>query len=267
MTAFVQKTLAVSIFLLSIIGGVQLASKAIGQTDSSAQPTPAPQSETSTEAQASPEPTPKETAFVPSEVESYAPIPVKVDDPRMVLKTSMGTITIRLYPAIAPQNVRNVIELARGEREFIDAHTSKRARRPYYTNLTFHRVVPGFLIQTGCPFGNGRGGPGYYVADEFHPSARFNEAGIVAMAPQRDGAKMRKDANGSQFFITLGPMPDADDKFTIIGRVERGMDVVRRISQVKTGPTDRPIRRVFLNSVEIIDRSGLYDESPKKKAN
>lgn len=211
----------------------------------------------------SPSPTPEK--FVPSEVEVFIPSPVRVGDPRAILRTSMGDITIHLFPSTAPNNVRNFIELARGDHEFTDAKTSRKARRPFYTNLTFHRVIPGYLIQTGCPFGTGRGGPGYSVADEISPVRKFSKAGIVAMAPQRDGAKFVKDSNGSQFFITLGALPEWDDKYTIIGEVERGMHVVQQIANAKTGPTDRPIRRVFLNQIEIVDEATM-NALPKNAA-
>lgn len=263
MAAFIQRAMAALIFIAAVTVGMQLGTRAGGQV-SSPDTTTAPESNQQSPsltplASGSPTPSPTPEKFVPSEVETFAPIPEKIDDPRLVLHTSMGDITIRLFPAIAPMNVRNIIQLARGEREFIDVKTSKKVRRPFYNGLTFHRVIPGFIIQGGCPFGNGRGGPGYTVPDEFSPAARFSEPGMVAMAPQRQGTQMKKDSNGSQFFITLAPMPDGNDKYTIIGKVESGMDVVRRISQVRTGPTDRPIRRVFINSVDIIDRSGLYD--------
>lgn len=267
MAAFIQRAMAALIFIAAVTAGMQLGTRAGGQvtspdptTASENQQTANPQMPSLTPmTESSPTPSPTPEKFVPSEVETYAPIPEKIDDPRLILRTSMGDITIRLFPAVAPMNVRNIIQLARGEREFIDVKTSKKVRRPFYNGLTFHRVIPGFIIQGGCPFGNGRGGPGYTVPDEFNPSVRFSEPGMVAMAPQRQGTQIKKDSNGSQFFITLAPMPDGNDKYTIIGKVEAGMDVVRRISQVRTGPTDRPIRRVFINSVDIIDRSGLYD--------
>jgi len=195
----------------------------------------------------------KSAVFVPSDVETIIPHQVKQSDPRAVLRTSMGDITIRLFQNYAPKNVHAFIDLARGDREFTDVKTGRTVRRPFYVDLTFHRVVNGFLIQTGCPLGNGRGGPGFSTADEVSQTLQFNKPGIVAMAPQREGKSERKDSNGSQFFITVAPMPEWDGKFTIIGEVEKGMRVVNKISQARTGPTERPIKRVFLNSVEIFD--------------
>lgn len=270
MAAIVQKVLAALIFIGAVTAGMQLGTRAQGQmgphvspqSESSLEPTTPPVNDFQTQNQApASNPTPQTNKpFVPSKVITYNPIPAKFEDPRMVLRTSMGNITIRLFPTIAPQNVRNVVQLARGEKDFIDPKTGRKVRRPFYNGLTFHRVIPGFIIQAGCPIGNGRGGPGYTVPDEFSPAARFSAPGMVAMAPRRNGGEIKKDTNGSQFFITLEPMPDGNDKYTIIGQVEKGMDVVRRISQVRTGPTDRPIRRVYINSVDIIDRSGIYDQ-------
>ncbi len=302
-----QKFLASTVFLGSLVIGMKLAGRAHGQLSPPVAPlplngiptstaqTPAPSSANATtspdalkanqaaqaaqlaqaipQPSASPSPAPSPSAspakaesdakaFVPSEVESYVPLPKKVEDPRMVIQTSGGNIRVRLFPALAPRNVRNIVDLARGEKEFIDARTSKKVRRPFYLNTTIHRVVSGFLIQAGCPFGNGRGGPGYTVPDEFHPTLRFNTPGIVAMAPQREGTEIKKDSNGSQFFITLRPMPEYNDKATIIGVVERGIELLNRISAAPTGPTDRPIRRIFIFNIEIEDPGGVFNSPP-----
>jgi peptidyl-prolyl cis-trans isomerase A (cyclophilin A) len=206
-----------------------------------------------TDFRAAPAATP--TKFVPSEIETIVPGQVKVGDPRAILHTSLGDITIHLYSAYAPKTVRNFIDLARGDKEFFDIKTGKGVRRPFYTNLLFHRVLADFLIQTGCPFGNGRGGPGFTIPDELSPVLRFNKPGILAMAPERNNNVPVKDTNGSQFFITLGTMPEWDDKYTIFGEVERGMSVVEKIAHTKTGPTDRPIKRIFLYNVEIFDEA------------
>ncbi len=172
----------------------------------------------------------------------------------------MGDITIKLDKIKAPRTVAHFVALARGDREFVDVKTSKRVKKPFYNGLIFHRVVKGFLIQTGCPFGNGRGGPGDIatIGDEIKPMMKFDRPGIVAMAPMREGngTATRKDSNGSQFFISLKEMPEWEGKFTILGEVEEGMDVVQKISNVKVGPTERPIKRVYLTAVDIFEGSG-----------
>jgi peptidyl-prolyl cis-trans isomerase A (cyclophilin A) len=198
-----------------------------------------------------------EERYTPSEVIPVLPPVAKSADIRAVLRTSVGDITIKLDRARAPQTVAHFVALSRGEKEFIDVKTSKRAKRPFYNGLVFHRVVKGYLIQTGCPFGTGRGGAGDIatVKDEINSGMKFSRPGMVAMAPLRDssGLKNLKDTNSSQFFITLREMPQWDDQFTIFGEVEDGMDVVEKIAGVKVGPTERPIKRIYLVAVDIIE--------------
>lgn len=193
--------------------------------------------------------------FVPSVVEAYLPPVIKHVEPEAILKTTLGDIKIKLHQINAPVTVANFMALARGEKSFVDVRSGKKVTRPFYNGLVFHRVVPGFLVQAGCPFGTGRGDPGYSLADEITPQLRFEKAGMVAMAPARNAGAMVKDSNGSQFFITLAPLPVWNDQYTIFGEVESGMDVVRKIAASKIGPTDRPIRRVFIQSVDIIDEN------------
>lgn len=192
----------------------------------------------------------------PSVIRTILPATMAPTELQAVLRTSMGNITIKLLRGHAPRTVENFVALARGEKEFVDVKTGKSVIRPFYNGLTFHRVVKNFLIQAGCPFGTGRGGPGYTIRDEIAPLLKHDKAGIVSMAPARDNNGPVKDSNGSQFFITLNPQPDWDGKFTIFGEVIKGMDVVRKIGNVPTGPTDRPVRRVFIESVEIIEIGG-----------
>jgi peptidyl-prolyl cis-trans isomerase A (cyclophilin A) len=180
-----------------------------------------------------------------SPLKSPEPEPVFTKDLYATLETSKGKIKIRLYSTIVPRTVRNFVMLATGQKEFKDVKTGRMAARPFYDGLIFHKVVKGFVIQTGCPFGTGKGDPGYSIKDEFTPVLRHNKAGIVSMA------NAGKDTNGSQFFITLKAEPELDDKYTVFGEVIEGMDVVRNISLVPVGPTDRPLHRVYLKTVSI----------------
>ncbi len=155
-----------------------------------------------------------------------------------VFDTSLGTFEAELYAKECPETVWNFVNLAEGRQV-----TEKEGN--FYDGLTFHRVIKGFVIQGGCPIGNGTGGPGYQFKDEFDPSLRHDSEGILSMANAGPGT------NGSQFFVTLAPTPHLDNRHSVFGKVVKGMDVVRKIGSVKTGPMDRPIEPVVINSVTI----------------
>jgi peptidyl-prolyl cis-trans isomerase A (cyclophilin A) len=160
-------------------------------------------------------------------------------------KTSEGDFSVRLFEDEAPKTVANFVGLAEGTKEWTDPRTNKKVTQPYYDGIVFHRVSDGFLIQGGDPLGQGIGGPGYTFADEFHPSLRHDRAGILSMA------NAGPNTNGGQFFITLAPTPHLDDRHSIFGAVESGMEVVKKIGSTKTGPRDRPVKDVVINSVTI----------------
>src|ERR1700759_1082704 len=161
------------------------------------------------------------------------------------LRTSQGTVVIRLFPDHAPKTVRNFVELAEGGREGPAPATGQATTQKLYDGTIFHRVIPDFMIQGGDPLGSGRGGPGYKFADEFHPDLSFDRPYLLAMANAGPGT------NGSQFFVTTVPTPWLNGKHTIFGEVVDGADVVDRISRVKTGSQDRPADDVVIESVEI----------------
>jgi len=160
------------------------------------------------------------------------------------LRTSRGTVKVRLYPDHAPKTVRNFVDLAEGSREWTDPRTRQPGGK-LYDGTIFHRVIPDFMIQGGDPLGTGTGGPGYQFADEFHPDLAFDRPYLLAMANAGPGT------NGSQFFITTVPTPWLTRKHTIFGEVIEGSDVVDQISKAERGRSDRPVTDVVLESVTI----------------
>ncbi len=164
------------------------------------------------------------------------------------LRTNRGDIVIELFDERAPRTVENFVGLATGEQTWQDPNSGDdMSGTPLYEDVLFHRVIDGFMIQTGDPTGTGRGGPGYTFDDEFHPELRHDGPGIVSMA------NAGPNTNGSQFFITLDATPHLDDRHSVFGQVTDGMDVVESIGSEETDPNDRPVEDVILESVSISD--------------
>jgi peptidyl-prolyl cis-trans isomerase A (cyclophilin A) len=160
--------------------------------------------------------------------------------------TSEGNFRVRLFEDEVPGTVANFVGLASGTREWTDPKSGQKVKRPFYDGLTFHRIIDAFMIQGGDPLGTGTGGPGYRFADEFHASLRHSKPGILSMA------NAGPDTNGSQFFITLVPTPWLDNKHSVFGEIDDGMDVVRKIGAVPTSkPGDRPLKPIVVQSVTI----------------
>jgi|SRR5580704_10991480 peptidyl-prolyl cis-trans isomerase A (cyclophilin A) len=162
-----------------------------------------------------------------------------------IFETSEGNIVIKLFEKEAPKTVANFVGLAEGSKEFVDIRTASKAKRPFYDGLTFHRVIPKFMIQGGCPLGTGTGDPGYKFADEFHPSLRHDKAGKLSMA------NSGPNSNGSQFFITVAATPWLDDKHTVFGEIVEGQDVATKISELSRDSSDRPRKPVITQHVRI----------------
>lgn len=146
-------------------------------------------------------------------------------------ETSKGDFTVELFEDKAPITTKNFIDL-----------TNKNV----YNGLIFHRVIKDFMIQGGDPKGNGTGGPGYTIPDEFHPDLKHDAVGILSMA------NAGPNTGGSQFFITLAPTPWLDKKHSVFGKVVSGLDVVKAIGSVKTGAMDKPVENVVIKKITIL---------------
>ena len=153
----------------------------------------------------------------------------------IVIDTNVGEIKAELYPDVAPVTVKNFIDLI---------------KKGFYNGLTFHRVIEGFMIQGGCPRGNGTGGPGYCIKGEFRANGVKNdlkhERGVLSMARAMD-----PDSAGSQFFIMHETSPHLDGQYAAFGKVTDGMNVVDRIATVRTDFNDRPLEKVVINEMRV----------------
>ena len=158
------------------------------------------------------------------------------------LHTSAGDIRIELFPNHAPKTVKNFTGLATGSKTWTDPRTGAERNDPLYDGVLFHRVIEGFMIQTGDPLGTGTGGPGYNFDDEIHPELGFTEPYLLAMAnagKRRDPVTGRVGGtNGSQFFISVAPTPWLTGKHTIFGKVadDAGRAVVDQIATTTHPP-------------------------------
>jgi peptidyl-prolyl cis-trans isomerase B (cyclophilin B) len=152
----------------------------------------------------------------------------------MVLETG-ELMTGELYPEIAPQSVGNFVSLANGG---------------FYDGLTFHRCIPGFMIQGGCPLGVGTGGPGYSIKGEFgqngHPNPLKHTLGVLSMA-----RSMMKDSAGSQFFIMTSDSPHLDGSYAAFGKILDGMDAAQRIVNTRTGAQDKPVTPQKIRTIRV----------------
>ena len=156
-------------------------------------------------------------------------------------------IRAELYPEVAPNTVKNFISLA---------------GKGYYDGLIFHRVIKGFMIQGGCPNGNGMGGPGYSIKGEFSQNGFQNDlkhtAGVLSMA-----RSMMPNSAGSQFFIMHKDAPHLDGAYAAFGMVIDGMDVVNKIAETRTDYSDRPLKEQKIKSMTVDTFGEAYDEPEK----
>ena len=158
-----------------------------------------------------------------------------------------GVMKAELYPEIAPNTVNNFISLV---------------KKGFYDGLTFHRIIKGFMIQGGCPLGNGTGGPGYCIKGEFSGNGFDNplkhEEGVLSMA-----RAMMPDSAGSQFFIMHKAAPHLDGQYAAFGKIIEGMDVVDKIAQTDTDYSDRPLEPQVIASMTVETFGKEYPEPEK----
>ena len=158
-----------------------------------------------------------------------------------------GIITAELYPDVAPQSVFNFISLANSG---------------FYDGLIFHRVIPGFMIQGGCPQGTGTGGPGYTIKGEFSGNGVKNglkhDRGVLSMA-----RAMHPNSAGSQFFVMVEKAPHLDGQYAAFGKVIEGMDVADAIVSVKADFNDKPLKEQRMKSVTV-ETFGVDYPEPEK---
>jgi len=160
---------------------------------------------------------------------AFSSLQVFAADTVAVMETSLGTVKLKLFADKVPVTVSNFIDLA---------------KKGFYDNLIFHRVIPGFMIQGGDPKGDGSGGPGYAFKDEFHPDLKHSKPGMLSMA------NSGPDTNGSQFFITVAATPHLDNKHSIFGEVIEGQNIVTKISEVSAN-NSRPKDKVVIKKITI----------------
>ena len=174
--------------------------------------------------------------------------PLEPEGPTVVLDTTMGRMVCRLYSKEAPATVANFVGLATGSKAWTDPVTHKKMHnKPFYDGTTFHRVIPGFMIQGGDPTGTGTGDAGFFVNDEITPALTFDVAGRLAMA------NAGPNTNGSQFFVTVAPQPALDGHYSVFGQCDpSSVLVAESITQVQRDDRDKPLEPVYLNKIIIV---------------
>lgn len=180
--------------------------------------------------------------------ESQSDFEYKTDNPVAVINVKdFGKITVELYYDKAPNTVKNFISLA---------------NKGFYDGLTFHRIISGFMIQGGCPDGNGTGDPGYSIVGEFDVNGIENDIlhtrGVISMA--RNGYSY--DSVGSQFFIMHQDAPHLDGQYAAFGEVIDGIEIVDEIASVETGYGDKPVNDVIIDFVTV-DTNGIFYDEPE----
>ncbi|MFN7936640.1 MAG: peptidylprolyl isomerase [Bryobacteraceae bacterium] len=206
------------------------------QATKSAAPPKAAPAKPATATPAVPKPAaPKPAVAKPAAAAEPKPVDNRAPGLYGTMVTTMGTLKFELYEKVAPQTVRTFVELSLGRKQWFDENVNQMVRRPLYPGVTFHRVIPGFMIQAGDPTGSGAGNVGFSVPDEFSPDLKYDR-------PGRFGAANigQPNTNSSQFFITEVPTPHLDGRHSIFGQVTENVELVGQIARVPTGAQNKP---------------------------
>lgn len=174
----------------------------------------------------------------PRPLRMYAHLKIKLPG-----KKKPESVKIKLFHNLVPNTVANFVGLAEGKKSYT-LRDGKRHKKPFYDGLEFTKVIRGFIVQTGCPYNDSTGGPGYELKDEVNSNTNFNRPGLVSSVYR----------NGSQFFITLGAhehLNSSDPKHIIFGEVVEGMDTIYTIGKKPVSRTDKPLKKIVLESVKI----------------
>ena len=220
------------------------------------QTTPSPQNTAPPQSTAAPE--------LPDSPDSASQVrlPVVPTGPTALIDTTMGRMSCKLYDKQAPITVQNFIDLARGTKDWADPTTLKKVHgQPFYNGTTFHRVIPGFMIQGGDRAGNGTGDAGYFFQDEFDPSLEFDVPGRLAMANSGPAT------NGSQFFITEVPVPELNGRHTIFGQCDAHSTLIAAsIARVQRDSSDKPLTPVVIQKITIVPDGQPMPPEPSSAA-
>ena len=194
------------------------------------------------------------SVITPTETITNSPTPM-AQNITAVIHTSMGDMTVILYPDKAPNTVANFIGLAKGTKEWTNPQGQNVSGTPLYQNVIFHRVIDDFMIQGGDPEGTGRGGPGYTVPAEI---GLPHKRGSIATARQSDVVNPRKESSGSQFYIAHKDIPQLDGQYTVFGGIDpadnASLAVLDKIATTPTASDDRPLTDVVIKSIDITEK-------------
>lgn len=162
-----------------------------------------------------------------------------------IIQTSLGDIVCKLFEDKSLETVNNFVGLATGKKTFKDPKSDEWIAKPFYDGLIFFRVIPNFMIQTGCPYGDGTGGVGYKLPEEIKNNLKHDKPGLLSMV------KVGSEISGSQFLITLSPATWLDNYNKVFGQVVKGLEIAEAISNLPTDQRNRPLEEIKITKIII----------------